>query len=234
MFRITICDDSKKFSERLAEQINRVMGELGEEYELTCCADIFALDTHLRSSADDLLFLDIRLGTDNGLNYARKLRARGNDIPIVFVTSNTEYALDAYDVYPLTFLAKPFRREAVQKAIVRCLALKEKDEGKVITLKERDRGMMSVRLNEICYAESCRHGVRLCCGAKGDYYFRENLREFLTLLPQDSFVQCQRSYIANLRRVRNIKNRTLLFDNGEEVSVSRALYSEIKERFAQL
>lgn len=70
----------------------------------------------------DLAFLDIRLATENGLELARSLRAAYAGLDIVFTTSHTEFAMQAYDVYPLDYMVKPVSRQRLVQTIARAVA----------------------------------------------------------------------------------------------------------------
>jgi len=67
----------------------------------------------------DLAILDIMIASDNGLQLARSLRAANRNLHIVFTTSSTEYALDAYDVYPLDYIVKPISSVRLAQTIAR-------------------------------------------------------------------------------------------------------------------
>ncbi|OME91831.1 hypothetical protein BK124_27090 [Paenibacillus amylolyticus] len=67
----------------------------------------------------DLAFLDIQIATDNGLELARSLISVCNDLDIVFTTSHAEYAIHAYDVYPLDYMVKPISRMRLAQTLTR-------------------------------------------------------------------------------------------------------------------
>jgi len=67
----------------------------------------------------DIAFLDIEIGDDNGLELARGLRFLCADADIVFTTSHTEYAMPAYDVYPLDYMVKPISGKRLEQTIAR-------------------------------------------------------------------------------------------------------------------
>lgn len=232
MFNIIICDDEQIFAETISRQIHNIMKAENMEYGITCCKDTVELNDCLKTTKYDLLFLDIRMPSANGLEYAKRLRNVGNNIEIIFVTSNTEYALEAYETFPLTFLKKPIQKEALQKAILKSMELK-KDRPSVV-FKDKKRGMVAVPHLNIYYAESRYHEVVLCCERREEYTLHESFRNFCNMLPQDTFMQCHRCYIVNLKRVRRIQNYVLVLDNDEEIPISRTLYKEVKERFAQI
>ena len=51
-----------------------------------------------------IVFIDIEMPGINGLESARILNERYNDINIIFVTGHPEYSLEAFDVHPSGFL----------------------------------------------------------------------------------------------------------------------------------
>lgn len=67
----------------------------------------------------DLAFLDIQIAADNGLELARSLLSVCADLDIVFTTSYAEYAIHAYDVYPLDYMVKPISRMRLAQTITK-------------------------------------------------------------------------------------------------------------------
>ncbi|SDD70433.1 Two-component response regulator, SAPR family, consists of REC, wHTH and BTAD domains [Paenibacillus sp. UNCCL117] len=61
----------------------------------------------VKSKEVDLAFLDIKIAADDGVELARSLRSLRGELDIVFTTSHTDFALHAYDVYPLDYMVKP-------------------------------------------------------------------------------------------------------------------------------
>lgn len=77
-----------------------------------------ALD-FVRDREVDLAFLDIKIAKDDGLELARSLRLIRSKLDIVFTTSHSEFAMDAYDVYPLDYMVKPISRKRLAQTITR-------------------------------------------------------------------------------------------------------------------
>lgn len=67
----------------------------------------------------DLVFLDIQIGSDDGIDFARKLRLNEFELDIVFTTSHADYAIEAYDVYPLDYMVKPISKKRMAQTIKR-------------------------------------------------------------------------------------------------------------------
>jgi two-component system LytT family response regulator len=84
----------------------------------------------LRETRPDLLFLDIRLGAENGFDL---LARAPPPLPLlVFTTAYHEHALRAFEVAALDYLLKPFDRERFVRALDRVaqrLAERREDDG---------------------------------------------------------------------------------------------------------
>ncbi|MEQ2466909.1 LytR/AlgR family response regulator transcription factor [Niallia hominis] len=86
----------------------------------------------------DVIFLDIELGEENGMNLAERLNLKenGNAPEIVFATAYDEYALQAFNVNALDYLLKPFEEERINQTIIKLVNKRERkrNEGKEINL----------------------------------------------------------------------------------------------------
>ena len=65
-----------------------------------------ALDWVQKNPAD-LAILDINMPDMTGLELARRLREMNPGMAIIFLTAFSQYALDAYEVHPTSYLLKP-------------------------------------------------------------------------------------------------------------------------------
>jgi len=73
----------------------------------------------VRENDVHLAFLDIQIATDDGLELARELLALRAELDIVFTTSHSEYAIHAYDVYPLDYMVKPISSSRLARTIAK-------------------------------------------------------------------------------------------------------------------
>lgn len=67
----------------------------------------------------DLAFLDIEIADDNGIELARDLRMNAIEVDIVFTTSHTSYAIEAFDIYALDYMVKPISKERLIQTLKR-------------------------------------------------------------------------------------------------------------------
>lgn len=96
MYNIGICDDEQAFATELEEMIGQYARESGTEIRTT----LFCNGRELIESEKielDLIFLDIQMDVMNGLEAAKRIRAKDEKVSIIFLTSLTKYALAGYE-----------------------------------------------------------------------------------------------------------------------------------------
>ncbi len=177
----------------------------------------------------NLLLLDIEMRGQNGMELAKRLRARGDSLPIVFITGFADYMNEGYDVEALHYLLKPLDDEKLVKVLDRYAERKADVAGELVV--DTENGSMHLNPAELMYAEAFGRICRLYMhdGRKIDAH--AGIGELRERLSTGEFVGCHRSYIVNLRYVRTIGRTCLTLDNGEQIFVSRRLYGEVSKAF---
>jgi two-component SAPR family response regulator len=119
--KVMIVDDQKGML-LLLQKILQKIPEISsiELFERTKDAEAY-----LKGNQVDLLFLDIEMPEESGIDFAKRLFENKSKIPIIFVTSHTGYALDAFGVYAFDYIVKPVSYERVSKTIHQLLQMKE-------------------------------------------------------------------------------------------------------------
>lgn len=79
----------------------------------------------------DVVFLDVELEKIHGLDLARFLKQIAEDICIVFVTANKQYALQAFGVDAIGYILKPYTQEDVYKELLKAKKLHPTKEKRV-------------------------------------------------------------------------------------------------------
>jgi DNA-binding NarL/FixJ family response regulator len=92
----------------------------------------------LMSHRVNMVFVDINMFNESGIDFAKRLRENGWKMKLVFVTSHKEYALPAFDVYAYDYIIKPVSQIRLQETIHRALSeenVVEKGKGKSYSKK---------------------------------------------------------------------------------------------------
>lgn len=110
--RVAIVDDEPPARAKL----RRLLGAC-RDWQVAGEADDVAGALALLRSGVDLVFLDIRLGAENGFDVLA--RAAPPYPLVVFTTAYHEHALRAFEVAALDYLLKPFDRARFERALAR-------------------------------------------------------------------------------------------------------------------
>ncbi|QJD84587.1 response regulator [Cohnella herbarum] len=116
--KVVMIDDEKAMHLIMKRMIAKV-GNVEIVGSFTETATAFS---YIANHEVDLVFVDINMPRENGLEFAQRLRESGKQTKLVFLTSHKEYALNAFDVYAFDYIVKPVEQDRISKTIQRALA----------------------------------------------------------------------------------------------------------------
>lgn len=119
MLKIAICDDDVEFTCKMEKIIRQTACENGFQLEMDVYSDGFKLIEKNKVNPYDVIFLDIKMKKMDGLKIARAIRETNELVYLIFVTSHSEYAIEAYEVQPFRFLLKPIDVEIVKTCFLK-------------------------------------------------------------------------------------------------------------------
>jgi len=126
------------------EQVRTALGGLARSagYRVALYGDAMELLARPLPEGVRCLVADVRLPIVGGLDLQRELAARGDRIPILFITGHGDIPMSvmAMKAGALDFLSKPFREQEILESIATALAedkrLKERED-ELLTLRKR-------------------------------------------------------------------------------------------------
>lgn len=224
--RLAIVDDESVYRSQIANLIDSVCGR--EDVSCFLYSDGSELIRSFENGFDlDAIFLDIEMKDVDGMTAARRVREYSKDIPIIFLTSHTELAMDGYEVDAFRFLSKPVN-EVKLKETLADLEKKLKVDEKIVLRKDGEEIINSV--SDLIYVEAANNCVRF--RFKGDAVeLRMKFAEALKMVDGVSrdFYKIHRSYYVNLAHVKKLSATEVILDNKEVLPVARSAASEAKK-----
>ncbi|MCD7716413.1 MAG: GHKL domain-containing protein [Lachnospiraceae bacterium] len=150
--RIAVCDDSIREQEQLLAALR--------DYDPSRRPECFVSGKDLMEAAErktpfDIAFLDIYMPGENGVKIAESLRAISPSTGIAFVTTSTDFAVDAFSLNALHYLVKPVTSESVEETFRRFFETQKKKRP-VISFSYGNASH-TVFLDEISYIQSVGH-----------------------------------------------------------------------------
>lgn len=220
--RIAICDDERTFLEELEEKIYKIIPRLDCDVEPFSCAE----DLLSSSMAYDIIFLDIEMQGMDGMSCARKIRQSNKDIPIVFLTSHTEMAVEGYEVSAFRFLPKPVEETKLESTLQDLIRLKM--QRRSVIVKHEGEEVVVVP-SDVLFIESDNNNVRIKT-TSGTCSTRMKITDAIDLLngPCDTIRRVHRCTAVNLMHVSRIRDKEAVLDDGSVIGISRSYYRDFK------
>ncbi|MBQ8011039.1 MAG: response regulator transcription factor [Oscillospiraceae bacterium] len=225
--RIAICDDEPQCRQQAVQAVHACTRSLD------ILTDVFengnAFLQSFRKNPYDLVFLDIEMPEIDGISLARRLRELSRDVPIVFLTSHIEYALEGYEVNALRYLTKPIQNDKLHELLG--YVMERMQEQRTLWLKT-DGGEERVPVKDILCLEAQNQNI-LIRTVDREYTVRYNLGEYEKELSQDGFFRIHRGYLVSLRHVKSLGKHELTLSDGTVLPVSRTKEKTLKEALFQ-
>lgn len=179
----------------------------------------FPEDTHI-------LFMDIGMKGISGMEASRRLRERGIDVCLVFITSLTQYAIEGYSVHAFGFLQKPVSYEVFRLEMKRILTALQ-SRSNLTLLLSIGTGIQPVDFQQVCYVEV--YGRLICISRmeKPVLECRMSLSDLEKKLNSRQFFRCHNNFLVNLNAVDRIEAKQLIMKDGKSVPVSKYRYQEL-------
>ena len=123
MLKIAICDDDAGDRERIAEDL-RVYAAAHQEHgiETTVYSSAFAmLDAFEKAGCPDIVLLDICMPGMLGTELARDILRCSENTDILFLTTSSDYAVDAFALHAADYIQKPYTQEKLNASLDRVI-----------------------------------------------------------------------------------------------------------------
>lgn len=231
MIKITILEDEPQQLDRLIEVLSRYRDENPSfEYSVETFDRGISLLTAYKQDAD-ILFLDIKVPDMLGMEVAKRVRLRDENVMIIFVTNLTQYAVEGYSVNAFDYILKPLQYASFSAKLSRALkTLSYRDPGVLIELKNKEAGRR-VSADSITYVESSGHDILFHIGTETIRQWG-TLGKYELLLEKAKFARCNASFLVNLKYVEVIRKDDVIVA-GVTIPISRGKRKDFLAAYAQ-
>lgn len=182
-----------------------------------------ALETyrHLGESRVDLLLLDVEMPLITGFDLIDTLK---EEVQVILVTANPQYALKAFDYGVRDFLLKPVDplrfKIAIRKAVsVHRTKYPLQHTGPTLDVR-CDLEKRQITIADILWVEAMGDYVKLITEEE-KIVILSTMKALIAKLPKDKFLRIHRSYIVNLEKV-DLFNSTSVEIAGKKLPMSRS------------
>jgi len=159
MLRVGIVDDIERDRSLLSHDICDILSEFDHHVYCHAYSSASTFLEDFERDSYDLVFLDIRTGSVDGIELSRQLRMRDTELLIVFVSASPKYMFDVFPVHPFDYLVKPYDRSRLAGVLGEVERVMASDSQSVAVIT--DQGERHIPLRHISAIESCHHAARL-------------------------------------------------------------------------
>lgn len=230
--KIAICDDEQQFIDAVCP----LFEAWARQHEIPLSIFQFTngedlIDSH-KSECMDLIFLDMIMPLLDGMETAREIRRHDTSVPIVFLSSAKEFAIDSYEVKAFQYLLKPLDNAKLNGALDDFLKTLLPLEHSFTA--QTEEGFCKIPFTDICCLEAQNKRVLVYLADSRTIEIRENFSKCKEVFSTDNgFFCCHRSYIINLNYVEQFTKSTVVTNSRVSIPISRNRYGKFKEAYFQ-
>lgn len=214
---------------------------------LALCEDVPSAVKTIRKLKPNLIFLDIEMPGNSGLELFDFFNEGEIDFEIIFTTAYSDYAIQAFKLSAVDYLLKPIDVAELENAVARYQTKtnRQKSELAILSqnLKRKNTGKIAVPTSAgvklidettIVYLKADSSYTEIKLNDKSQIIVSRTLKNFEETLATDStFFRCHKSYVVNMRFVKEyIKSDGgyLVLDTNETLPLSPEKADEFLER----
>ena len=234
MLNIAICDNDPAELEQLTAGVRAYAAER-TEIAWQAFSDPAALLRSLEEGAEyAAAVLDIIMPGLGGIELGKYILENRPSIPIIYTTSSSDFALQAYGNHALRYLLKPVQREELFSALDMACRLSGLRQ-ETLRIRSNTGKLVAVSPDEIVAVTNEGRGVRYIM-ADGSSVLtpskRGKLDEVVEPLPErPEFIKPHNSFWVNMLYIREMQQTELTLDNGMRVPISRNRLTEVRRAY---
>lgn len=203
-------------------------------------SDIETAYEYLSDHDIELIFLDVQINNDNGIDLIKRLHKIHS---VIIISSHSSFALEGYSISAVDYVTKPIDfdkfEKAVQKAMQQIqLQEKVKNTRKVAAfdtnffLIKEEHGMLKIHYKDVIYISALENYIKIITRQK-THIVLTTLLQFERSINNHPFLRIHRSHIVNLNAIKLLNRETCILVNDHEIPIGEMYKNDIHEIFIE-
>lgn len=230
MLRIAVVEDEAAYARNLVKFCTKYGKEKQEDVSVVCYDNPILFIEKYRGEFD-LILMDILMPQMNGMECARRLRKRDENVMLCFVTNMAQYAIQGYEVGAVDFIIKPVTYDEFSMKLDRITRILKKQAAATILISSRN-AMIKVDIRELYFVEVYNHSLIYHTG-KGSYEAYGKLSSLEEDERFSRFIRVSPSHLVNCSQVSAVMDDCLVV-KGVQIPISRRRRKECLEKMAAI
>lgn len=178
----------------------------------------------------DVIFLDVIMPLLDGMETAKELRQFDKNVKLIFLTTSSDFAVEAFSVKATNYLLKPLESQRLYRCLDE-LAADLQTSARRICIRS-SHALYRISVADIEYIESQNKRILFVLSNGQTILSTEPLylyEEKLTL--EDGFFKCSRSFIVNIHKIDTFTAKEIRTQSGARISISRSCHREFEDAY---
>lgn len=231
--KIAICDDDEAAVALHERIVKTSLQAQGIGYEITTYTQSRNLLYDIIDDGFfyDLILLDIEMPGISGMEIPQQIKGFLPNVRIIFVTSHTEYAIDAFELSIFRYVPKNNLEVKLTAAVTDAAKLIDLEAGQEYTIQTANR-MEKIPYKDIFYIRRDGKNASIVSSA-GTSKVRKSLQQVFDELTASEFIFVDRGCIVNIVQIMRVSDGEAVLKNGERLPISRSHLQEVKQKINQ-
>lgn len=234
MIKVAFCDDDTAILEKLRTLFVQYRAQHHTELSEHSFQSPWDLIAEIeRGIHYDILFLDVLMPGENGIDVATEIRNYDKNIKIIFLTSSSEFAVQSYTVNAFYYQLKPICPEKFFQLMDDVLMQCKQEQANSLLLQCKS-GITRIHPSQLEYCEVL-HRTLFLHLTTGDILETISSLEELDkrLAVYGCFCRPHRSYLVNLEYIQQLTSHSITMYSQAQIPIPRGKYNYIKDFFLE-
>lgn len=237
--KIAICDNDKIIVDKVASMIEDYLYDRNYDATYDTFSSYESLSEKIKDY--DLFLLDHNMNDDlinpedsdlmTGMQFAQIIREVGGELKgIIFMTSYNDLIHTAQNVDFVRFICKPIEKSTLCNALDAYFGSKKKS-GRLSIRVGNDTHFIDI--DSIIFFEAFHKNITVYTDTM-ELTCHKSISDFEDELRDYGFFRTHRTYLINIRKIKQLSTKGVVMENGETVTISKKNYNDLLNSYIEL
>ena len=222
MLEIAVCDDDILIAADIEKMLEKLSLIVAIKVEIDVFYDGSTLVDYIKKGKRyDIIYLDIEMRKQNGVEAARIIRRIDKKVLIIYVTSYETYTLESFEVRPFRYLLKPIDTKKFARAFYDAIEYINNSNSYVFFKKGKDHIQIDSSSIISIFSESGRKLRVKTNNELDEKVFYGKIKNIEKELNPLIFVKRNSGTIINLKKVKILNAHEVIMIDGSILPISK-------------
>lgn len=226
MINILIYDDNQMDIEQLLQCIDTFFIKVNLQYQTHICKNKKDLIQNITKA--DLLFLDMEINNENGIDIGLELENIKHDCRIIITTNYSKYAIDGYKIHADRYFIKPINQLEFN---IEMNAIIKKYIKKSLGFYDEKISSYKIFVKDILYIEFLNRKSNVHTIGGNIITTNCTLKYWYDKLNTYGFAYSYKAYLINFEYISAFNKNEIVLINNETIPLSRHYKKEFDQKY---